>query len=121
MPLEGRRAFELEFDMGSEPYLLSFDEEKMRGSAGFRDLWSIGFPLDQLSRRRRTAQFGWIKNPSQNDLSPEYLFFVHHGSGYCPCSENEKCACSMVVCICSWDLIGNRFFVGNKPGCLFHC
>jgi hypothetical protein len=57
------RAFQalgLEFDTRSEPYSLSFNEEKLRESAGFRALWSIDFPLDQLSTRRRDASFGWI-------------------------------------------------------------
>ena len=48
------------FDTESEPYRLLFDGEKLRQSAGFRELWSIDFPLDQLSSRRQNARFGWI-------------------------------------------------------------
>jgi hypothetical protein len=40
--------FEFEFDTTSEPYRLLFKEEKLRESAGFRELWSIDLPLDQL-------------------------------------------------------------------------
>jgi hypothetical protein len=40
--------FEFEFDATREPYRLLFNEEKLRESAGFRELWSIDLPLDQL-------------------------------------------------------------------------
>jgi hypothetical protein len=55
--------FEFEFDTTSKPYRLLFNEEKLRESAGFRELWSIDFPLDQVSTRRRAAKFGWINRP----------------------------------------------------------
>jgi hypothetical protein len=57
------RALGLEFDMRREPYGLLFDEEKLRGRAGCQELWSVDFPLDQLSGRRRIARFGWINKP----------------------------------------------------------
>jgi hypothetical protein len=56
----GALGLEFEFDTRSEPHRLLFDEAKLTGSAGFRDLWSVGFPLDKLSGRRRIAPFGWI-------------------------------------------------------------
>jgi hypothetical protein len=46
-----------------EPSRLLFDEEKLRGSRGFQEPWSLDFPLDQLSDRRRADQFGWINVP----------------------------------------------------------
>jgi hypothetical protein len=54
--------FEFEFDTEAEPYRLLFNEEKLRQSAGFRELWLIDFPLDQLSsrRQRQNARYGWI-------------------------------------------------------------
>jgi hypothetical protein len=66
--------FELEFDTEPEPYRLFFNEEKPRQSAGFRELWSIDFSLDQLSsqrqrqrqrqkqrqRQRQNTRFDWI-------------------------------------------------------------
>jgi hypothetical protein len=54
--------FEFEFDPTSEPYRLLSNEEKLRQSEGFGELWSIDFPLDQLSswRQRQNARFGWI-------------------------------------------------------------
>jgi hypothetical protein len=55
--------FEFEFDTTSWPYRLLFNEEKPRESAGFRELWSLDFPLDQLSTRRRAARLGWINQP----------------------------------------------------------
>jgi hypothetical protein len=57
------RALGFEFDTRGEPYRLLFDEEKLRESTGFRELWSIDFPLDQLSVRRRNTKFGWINQP----------------------------------------------------------
>jgi hypothetical protein len=45
------QALGLEFDMRREPYRLFFDEVKLRGSAGLQALWSVDFPLDQLSGR----------------------------------------------------------------------
>jgi hypothetical protein len=40
--------FEFEFHTANEPYRLLFKEEKLRESGGFRELWWIDFPLDQL-------------------------------------------------------------------------
>jgi hypothetical protein len=57
------RALGLEFDVGSVPYRLLFDKIKLRESAGFQELWSVDFALDQLSGRQRTARFGWINKP----------------------------------------------------------
>jgi hypothetical protein len=54
------RAIGFEFDTEAEPYRLLFNEERLRQSEGFRELWSIDFPLDQLSSRRRNTRFGWI-------------------------------------------------------------
>jgi hypothetical protein len=59
----GFRAFGLEFDTRRGPYRLLFDEGKLRGSAGFRELWSVDFPLDQLSGQRHITRFGWINMP----------------------------------------------------------
>jgi hypothetical protein len=54
--------FDFEFDTEAEPYRLLFNEQKLRQTEGFRELWSIDFPLDQLSSRRQkqNARFGWI-------------------------------------------------------------
>jgi hypothetical protein len=56
------RAIEFEFDTEAEPYRLLFNEEKLRQSEGFGELWSIDFPLDQLSsqRQRQNARFDWM-------------------------------------------------------------
>jgi hypothetical protein len=57
---------EFEFDTEAEPYRLLFNEEKLRQSEDFRELWSIDLPLDQLSsrrqrqRQRQNARSGWI-------------------------------------------------------------
>jgi hypothetical protein len=58
--------FEFEFDAETEPYRFLFNEEKLRQSAGIRELWSIPFPPNQLSsrrqrqRQRQNARFDWI-------------------------------------------------------------
>jgi hypothetical protein len=50
---EAFRGIGLEFDPEVKPYRLLFNEEKLRQCEGFRDLWSIDSPLDQLSSRRK--------------------------------------------------------------------
>jgi hypothetical protein len=50
--------FEFEFEMEAEPYRLLLNEEKPRQIAGFRELWSIDFSLDQLSSTWHNARFG---------------------------------------------------------------
>jgi hypothetical protein len=58
-----RNAFnmlEVEFDINKSPYTLLLREEKLRGSQGFREIWDADHPLDQLSKRRREARYGWI-------------------------------------------------------------
>jgi hypothetical protein len=52
--------FEFAFGTEAEPSRLLFNEEKLRQSEGFRELWSIHFPCDQLSSRRQNARFDWI-------------------------------------------------------------
>jgi hypothetical protein len=52
-----------EFDVGAEPDLLRFDEEKLRASPAFREIWSLDFSLERPSVRRQNARFGWIKKP----------------------------------------------------------
>jgi hypothetical protein len=51
-----------EVDTRREPYGLLFDEVKARESAGFQEMSSVDFPLDELSDRSRIARFGWIIN-----------------------------------------------------------
>jgi hypothetical protein len=53
-------ALDLTFALRGYSDWLLFDDEKLRGKVGIRELSYIGFPSDQLSRRRRTARFGWI-------------------------------------------------------------
>jgi hypothetical protein len=42
---------------------VSFSEITRRESEGFRELWDMDFPLENLSVRPRTAPFGWINRP----------------------------------------------------------
>jgi hypothetical protein len=55
----------LEFDVTQNPYTLLFWEEKSRQSQGFREIWVADYPLDQLSKRRREARYGWINQDEQ--------------------------------------------------------
>jgi hypothetical protein len=57
---EAFHAHGLDYDTRSEPYRGIFDEEKLRGSASFRELSPVDFPLYQLCGRRCIARFGWI-------------------------------------------------------------
>jgi hypothetical protein len=56
-------ALGFEFETRREPDWLLFDEEKLRGSAGLQELWSVAFPLDQLSGRRPNVRSGWMNKP----------------------------------------------------------
>jgi hypothetical protein len=49
-----------EFDVRHEPYRIQFDEEKLRRTRAFQEMWSLDFPLESLSTRGRSAKFGWI-------------------------------------------------------------
>jgi hypothetical protein len=42
----------------NRPYRLEFDEEALRGNAGFKELWDRNFSIEELSRRRRAQRFG---------------------------------------------------------------
>jgi hypothetical protein len=46
------------YDIAQNPYGLFFDEERLRQSPGFVELWERDMPLDSLSKRRREAKFG---------------------------------------------------------------
>jgi hypothetical protein len=50
----------LESNITQTPYTLLFREDKLRRSQGFQEVWETNYPLDQLSKRRREARYGWI-------------------------------------------------------------
>jgi hypothetical protein len=54
---------EFTHDIEQSPYGLLFDEEKLRQSPGFTELWERDTLLGSLSRRRQNAKFGWINEP----------------------------------------------------------
>jgi hypothetical protein len=63
VPDNVRNAFKMlgfEFNIAKSPYTLLLREEKLRGSQAFREIWDADYPLDQLSKRRREARYGWI-------------------------------------------------------------
>jgi hypothetical protein len=41
-------------------YILGFDESRIRGSAEFREVWEIDFPLQSLTPRRLATRWGFI-------------------------------------------------------------
>jgi hypothetical protein len=51
------------FNTRAEPYRRRFDEEKLRKTPAFQEIYSLDFPLEKLSARRRSAKFGWINRP----------------------------------------------------------
>jgi hypothetical protein len=51
------------YDIAQNPYGILFDEEKLRQSPGFVELWERDTPLESLSKRRPEEKFGWIKEP----------------------------------------------------------
>jgi hypothetical protein len=105
------RALGLDCDTRSDRCRRLFNEIKLRGTAGFRELWSIYFPLDRLSRRHPTPRFGWSIRQRQT--------ICHHYI------ERKKAACSVALGIDSLDSLGvpvstsDRVFRSSKsmPGC----
>jgi hypothetical protein len=51
------------YDIAQNPYGLLFDEEKLRQSPGFAELWERDTPLESLSKHRREVKSGWINEP----------------------------------------------------------
>jgi hypothetical protein len=84
------RALAVEFDRRRELCWLLFDEVRMRKSAGFDELWSVDFRLDQVSGRRRTTRFRSSNKAEYIDLPSVPLCSTHHGPGYLPLSGNIK-------------------------------
>jgi hypothetical protein len=56
------------FNINTEPYTLAFEEEKLRQSGGFREIWDLNFPLENMSARRRRSKFGWINEEEWSQL-----------------------------------------------------
>jgi hypothetical protein len=54
------RGIDITYTTVAEVQRVLFDEKKLRESKGFRELWDIAFPLENLSARRRASKFGWI-------------------------------------------------------------
>jgi hypothetical protein len=43
-------------------YTLEFDEDKVRRSGTFREVWEIDFPIERLTQRRQASQWGFINS-----------------------------------------------------------
>jgi hypothetical protein len=52
------KLFGLEFNITQTPYTLLFREDTLRRSQRFQEIWETNYPLNQLSKRRREAQYG---------------------------------------------------------------
>jgi hypothetical protein len=70
VPPNGWRAFhalEFDFEMRREPRRCLFDEEKLRGSAGFRERRSLDFPW--TSRRAGDALLGSVRSTGRSKVA----------------------------------------------------
>jgi hypothetical protein len=64
VPENVRNAFQMlgfEFNVAKSPYIVLFQEERLRGSHGFREIWDADSPLDELSKRCRDVRGGLIR------------------------------------------------------------
>jgi hypothetical protein len=62
VPDNVRNAFEIfgfELNIVKSNHTLLLREEQLHGSQGFRDIWNADYALDQLSKRRGKARYGW--------------------------------------------------------------
>jgi hypothetical protein len=53
-----------EFDVSVKSYRLRFDDDKLRVRQAFQEIWSLDFPLENLSIRRQQTRFGWVNKPT---------------------------------------------------------
>jgi hypothetical protein len=49
-----------EFDASHHPYQVRLNEEKLRRSPGFQEIWALAFLFEIRSTYRPRARFGWI-------------------------------------------------------------
>jgi hypothetical protein len=49
-------------DIGTRPFTVRFDEDKLRSNPGFRELWERNISIEELSRRRQLHPFGMINS-----------------------------------------------------------
>jgi hypothetical protein len=59
-------------------------------SDGFRELWDIGLPVENLSMRRRNAGFGWINRPEYNGLLSASFCCADSRPRYFRMQQSEK-------------------------------
>jgi hypothetical protein len=63
VPDNVRSAFKLlglDFNITQTPYTLLSREDMLGQSQGFQEIWEAYYPLNQLSKRRQEARYGWI-------------------------------------------------------------
>jgi hypothetical protein len=53
--------------IGSRPYEIRFDEERLRNNPGFKELWQQNVPIVDLSQRRILYRFGVINSEFRVD------------------------------------------------------
>jgi hypothetical protein len=95
------QALQFDFDAASEPYRLLFNEEKPRQRAGFREMWSNNFALDQLPTRRHVGRFNRINKPEWIDLT------------IVRCQKSEEWRDPEIHDIISKDLQWSEFFMND--------
>jgi hypothetical protein len=104
---------EFEFDTTSEPYRLLFNEEKLRENAGFRELWSIDFPLDQLCCQLDGVLLDLVGLIGQSTMTwPNHIYFplIRYQDSIL-CQQSEKWKYREIHRIRSKELQTSRLFV----------
>jgi hypothetical protein len=78
------------FDMSVEPCRIRFDEEKLRRTAPFQEIWVLAVPPGKRRLRSRAAKFGWISKPESIWLVILNLNFPGRWSRYIESKNLEK-------------------------------
>jgi hypothetical protein len=55
------RETEFEFNINVKLYRLFLNEETLRATWAFQEIWSLNFALEKPLMRRQNASFDWIK------------------------------------------------------------
>jgi hypothetical protein len=104
-------ALGLDYDTRREPSRLLFDEEKLRGSAGFQGCGRLTFSWTKC--RTSDVLLGSDGSTSLNkSIWHQYLyvlFFIDRDIALC--QRSKKWECGEVLRMNSWDLHCNRLFI----------
>jgi hypothetical protein len=106
-----------EFDLTSEPYRLLFNEEKLRESASFREMWSIDLPRDQLFCQLDDVPLNLVGSISQSKMTwPNHIYLYFPLIRYQDiilCQRSETCKYREIHRISSRELQKSRLLMRN--------